>query len=56
MLGGVVTVQGCNWVLVNNDVAIVGRQLSPRDAVAGLPNGSKRCENSHAAAFYKTKE
>lgn len=25
MLGGVVTVQGCNWVLVNNDVAIVGR-------------------------------
>lgn len=24
-VGGVVTVQGCNWVLVNNDVAIVGR-------------------------------
>lgn len=22
-------------------------------AAAGLPNGSKRCENSHAAAFYK---
>lgn len=25
ILGGVVTIQGCNWVLVNNDVAIVGR-------------------------------
>lgn len=25
MLGGVVTIQGCNWELVNNDVAIVGR-------------------------------
>lgn len=24
MLGGIVTVQGCNWVLVNNDVTIVG--------------------------------
>lgn len=25
-------------------------------AAAGLPNGSKRCENSHAAAFYKKEE
>lgn len=25
MLGGVVTIQGCNWVIVSNDVAIVGR-------------------------------
>lgn len=23
LLGGIVTVQGCNWVLVNNDVVIV---------------------------------
>ena len=25
MLGGLVTIQGYNWVLVDNDVAIVGR-------------------------------
>lgn len=25
ILGGIVTIQGCNWVLVDNDVAIVGR-------------------------------
>lgn len=25
MLGGIVTIQGYNWVLVDNDVAIVGR-------------------------------
>ena len=25
MLGGVVTIHGCNWVLVDNDVAIVGK-------------------------------
>lgn len=24
MLGGIVTIQGCNWVIVDNDVAIVG--------------------------------
>lgn len=26
MLGGIVTILGYNWVLVDNDVAIVGRQ------------------------------
>lgn len=25
MLGGIVTIQGYNWVLVDNDVAIVGK-------------------------------
>lgn len=25
MLGGIVTLEGCNWVLVDNDVVIVGR-------------------------------
>lgn len=25
MLGGLVTIQGYNWVLVDNDVAIVGK-------------------------------
>ena len=25
MLGGVVTIQGYNWVIVDNDVAIVGK-------------------------------
>ncbi len=25
MLGGIVTIQGYNWVLVDNDVVIVGR-------------------------------
>lgn len=25
ILGGVVTIQGYNWVMVDNDVAIVGR-------------------------------
>lgn len=25
MLGGIVTLEGCNWVLVDNNVVIVGR-------------------------------
>lgn len=25
MLGGIVTIQGYNWVLVDNDIAIVGK-------------------------------
>ena len=32
------------------------RVNQPEGVAAGLPNGSKRCENSHADAFYKYKK
>ena len=41
MLGGVVTIQGCNWVIVSNDVCRCWQIIKPMGAAAGLSNGSR---------------